>query len=126
MKPRHWVAFRSLHTTAASASNQHAAKLINSLINYIGAKNPIQRRFAERAVADLSEDERREFDSYLEFWLLSGATIAMIGNGDNAIVQNMTSEKFLFKGHKRYRHSRYKHAAKAVCYSRDYVQMAWL
>ena len=94
---------------------------LDTLISGILEHDPLHSQFLQRAVANLTEVERKRLDLILKYFETSGHSLEYISACYNTIVEDAFSELMYFMEHGKYRCSSYAEVAQQVYDNRAYM-----
>lgn len=97
---------------------------LQELINYIGEKNPLQKKYLLRSMENLSEKEEKEIKDNLNYYLeTEHLNIPYLGDSYLLFVHDTLKETKYFVETGHYRYSKQKEVAEKVYYNEDYMRM---
>ena len=91
------------------------------IVRLVLARKPMHRKFLLRAIADLSDAERAEVESYIAFQHQGGLSDERIAQGYLTIVEDTFIEELRFRETGRYRFSTFAEAQSTVYDNHDYM-----
>lgn len=95
--------------------------LLAQLLTEIGRINPLQTRFLEQSLSDLTEHEICTFFQYLNYCLAHGITIEYLAKSYDLIVKDTFREQVYFRRHGHYRYRTYDEVANSVYHHPEYM-----
>lgn len=94
---------------------------ISKLLSEIKRINPLQANFLDNAVAALSDNDKTEFEKYLQYSLTTGVDLTYLADSYDLIVKDTLREQIFFKRNGRYRYSTYAEVAGSVYLNDEYM-----
>jgi len=91
------------------------------IVRLVLARKPMHRKFLLRAIADLSQAENAEVETYIAFQQQCGLSAERIAGGYLTIVEDTFNEELRFRETGRYRFSTFAEAQSAVYDNHDYM-----
>lgn len=95
---------------------------VHAIIAAIGAANPLQKKFLEGALAELSEQGISDLNAYLSFCCATGIDLDYLTDCYLTIVADTLEEQIYFMKHESYRYSRFADVANHVYFNDAYMK----
>ena len=93
-------------------------KTIRSLI---GDQSPIQERFLEKILTQLSRAESQDFEALIDYYLKQGFSCEYLAESYMTLVDDFMIELAYFRKNKKYRYSSFNEVKDKVYFSEDYM-----
>ena len=94
---------------------------VESLLGEILRINPLQSRFIEDSLDEVSSEELQGLGEYLQFCELNSLDIPYLAQCYDLIVKDTLREQLFFQRHKRYRYSTFAEVADSVYFDDEYM-----
>ncbi len=95
---------------------------VSDLIVTIGTTNPLQKKFLDGAIAQLSTEELSDLNTYLSFCISSNISIEYLSECYLTIVADTLEEQMYFMRHESYRYHRFEDVANNVYFNDAYMK----
>ncbi len=90
-------------------------------IRQVIEQNPLQEKFLEMSLREISPENLDDFESYLEYCLRQGTSEQTIADAYNTIVKDTLTEQMYFKRHRKYRYSKRSEVEGSVYFNETYM-----
>jgi 2-polyprenyl-3-methyl-5-hydroxy-6-metoxy-1,4-benzoquinol methylase len=94
---------------------------VQALISEIIQNSPLHRKFLEGAIANITKDDLKNLDLYIQFCNKNGLTTEYLSECYMTIVMDTLEEQIYFKKHKKYRNSSFDDVANHVYFDKEYM-----
>jgi 2-polyprenyl-3-methyl-5-hydroxy-6-metoxy-1,4-benzoquinol methylase len=101
---------------------QPVSSYVPTIIEEISATNPLQKKFLDNAITQLSADEINDLNTYLSFCVASGITLPYLADCYLTIVKDTLSEQTYFMEHEAYRYNRFADVGDNVYFNDAYMK----
>ena len=95
--------------------------MIEQLIDKIVENNPLHRNFIESAIENVTTEEKKQLNLYLQYCFSKGLTLEFLTDCYLTIVEDTFREQIYFIKHRRYRYSTFAEVAEHVYFNKTYM-----